>query len=183
MTKRMQHPYYLIIGKILRPHGVKGELRVKVMSDYPERVRELETVFVGDDPQRPEAVAYSVQAARLHQDYLLLKLKEIPDRNQAEPLRGQYVMIDLENAIPLDDDEFYLYEVIGLDVQTTGGAALGTVQDVIETGANDVYIVNSRRYGRLLLPIHGETLIHIDFEQGIITVQLPDGLLPDDPTP
>ncbi|MCA9912676.1 MAG: 16S rRNA processing protein RimM [Anaerolineae bacterium] len=178
MTQASQ-PYYLILGEILRPHGVRGELRVRVLTDYPERVAKIKTVYIGNDPTETEADPYSVQAARLHQDYLLLKLAEIADRNEAETLRGLYVMIDLENAVPLEEDEFYLYEVIGLRAYTQHGEWLGTVNNVIETGANDVYVVNGSKHGELLLPIHEETLVEIDFDEGKITLNLPDGLLPD----
>ncbi len=171
-------PYYLILGEILRPHGVRGELRVRALTDYPERVAKIKTVYIGRDPMEPEATPYTVQASRMHQDYLLLKLHEIPDRNDAEPLRGFFVMVDFENAVPLEEDEFYLYEVIGLRAYTPDGEWLGTVNNVIETGANDVYVVNGSRYGELLLPVHEETLVSIDFDAGKITLDLPEGLLP-----
>lgn len=174
-------PHYLILGKILRPHGVRGELRVHVLTDYPERVSKIKTVYIGSDPTEQDAEPYTVSAARLHQDYVLLKLAEIPDRNEAETLRGLYVMVDLENAVPLEEDEFYLYEVIGLGAYTQDDEWLGKVNNVIETGANDVYVVNGSKYGELLLPIHEETVVEIDFDAGKIILNLPDGLLPDTP--
>lgn len=170
-------PHYLILGEVLRPHGVRGELRIRILTDYPERVSKIKTVYLGRDPMEFDADAYSVQASRIHQDYLLLKLKEIPDRNEAELLRGLYVMVDFDNAVPLDEDEFYLYEVIGLKAYTNEGEWLGTVNNVIETGANDVYVVSGSSHGELLLPVHEETLVDIDFEEGKITLKLPDGLL------
>lgn len=171
-------PHYLIIGEILRPHGVRGELRVRTLTDYPERVAKIKTVYIGQDPMEPDATPYDVQASRIHQDYLLLKLHEIPDRTEAESLRGLYVMVDIANAVPLEEDEFYLYEVIGMKAYTEDGAWLGTVNNVIETGANDVYVVSGSSYGELLLPVHEETLVAIDFDEGKITLNLPDGLLP-----
>jgi len=170
-------PHYLILGEILRPHGVRGELRVRVLTDYPERVAKIKTVYLGRDPMEFDADAYSVQAARMHKDYLLLKLQEIQDRNEAETLRSLYVMIDFENAVPLEEDEFYLYEVIGLKAYSSEGEWLGTVNNVIETGANDVYVVSGSAHGEILLPVHEETLVSIDFDEGKITLNLPDGLL------
>jgi 16S rRNA processing protein RimM len=172
-------PQFLLLGQVLRPHGVRGEVRVQVLTDYPERISELKTVFLGNDPAQPTATPYEVETARLHQDYVLLKFKNIADRNAADLLRDQYVMIDLPNAVPLEDDEFYLYELIDLTVQTAQGEVLGTIREVFETGANDVYIVDSDRYGELLIPAHDETIVEIDLEAGIVTVQLPEGLLPD----
>src|SRR5687767_1111784 len=103
--KRIQQPYYLILGEILRPHGIRGELRIKVQTDYPERmINELETIYIGKDPHESSADEYSIQSARFHQNYILVQLKEIQDRNTAELLRGLFVMVDLENAVPLEED-------------------------------------------------------------------------------
>lgn len=177
--KRLQ-PHYLILGEILRPHGIRGELRIKVQTDYPERMmNELETVYIGADPKESDAEVYTIQSARFHQDYILLQLEEVQDRNTAELLRGQFVMIDLENAVPLEDDEFYLFELIGLIVKNSNtGEELGTIQDIMETGANDVYVVKGRKYGELLIPAHDETLVDIDVDAGVVTMNVPFGILP-----
>ncbi len=179
MTSRT--PHYLIVGEILRPHGVRGELRVRLLTDFPERLAELKTLYVGTDPMQPTATPYPVQAVRLHQEgYALLLLKGVRDRNQAELLRERYVMVRVEDAVPLDEDEYYAYQLIGLTVVTPQGRALGTVREIMETGANDVLVVDSEVYGELLLPAHGETLVDIDFERGVLTFAPPDGLLPPD---
>ena len=116
---------------------------------------------------------------RMHQGYALLQLDGITDRNQAEPLRQFMVLVDRDEAVPLEEGEFYLYQLIGLHVQTTGGEILGSIKDVLETGANDVYVVNSPRYGEILIPVTDETVVETDIEQGLVIVNLPDGLLPD----
>lgn len=173
-------PYYLILGEVLRPHGVRGEVRMKIRTEHPERLlQDVKTVYVGKDPLQPDATPHSIKAARFHKDYLLLHFQDVNNRDAADTLRGQLVMIGVDDAIPLEEDEFYLYEVLGLTVQTDAGEKLGTVSDIIETGANDVYVVKSRSYGKLLIPAHEETIVQIDFEEGIILVSLPDGLLPD----
>ncbi|MDQ7026608.1 MAG: ribosome maturation factor RimM [Anaerolineae bacterium] len=179
VAKRIAKPNYLLIGEVLRPHGIRGELRLKILTDYPERVSKIKTVYLGSDANQTDATPYSVQSARLNKQFLLLMLKEIQSRNDAETLRGQFVMIDTDNAIPLDDDEIYLYELIGLTVKTDTGQELGAIKDVIETGANDVYVVSSRQYGEVLIPVHDETLIEIDTDAAIVTVKLPNGLLPE----
>jgi 16S rRNA processing protein RimM len=115
---------------------------------------------------------------RMHKDYGLLKLADVPDRSQAEFLRGLFVMIALDQAIPLEDDEVYLFQLIGMRVQTEDNTLLGEITDVIETGANDVYIIHSPDYGEVLIPITEETLLDTDPEAGMVTVRLPDGLLP-----
>jgi 16S rRNA processing protein RimM len=179
MTQPETTPRYLLLGEILRPHGVRGEMRLKILTDYPERIADIETVYIGQGSQDEYARPYRVESARFHKKYLLLKVQELPDRDAVEPFRGLYVMIDVENAVPLEDDEIYLYELIGLTVQTDDGDTLGNISDVLETGANDVYIVNSPRYGEILVPAHDETLLDVNLEEKTVTMQLPDGLLPD----
>jgi 16S rRNA processing protein RimM len=152
---------------------------MKIVTDYPERVlRDLSHVYVGRDPDQP-AARYELQSARFHQTYILLQLKGLNDRDEVDALRGYYVMVDLDHAVPLDEDEFYLYELIGLTVRTEDGVELGKIVEVMETGANDVYIINSPAYGQLLVPAHDQTLVEIDLENQYVIMDLPDGILPD----
>lgn len=174
----IHQPEYLLLGRILRPHGVRGELKVQVDTDYPERIAELKTVYLASEPEAENPRPYAVKAARLHQGYVLLMLNEFTSRNDAELLRGSYVLVNITDAIPLNEDEFYLYELIGMRVITDDGQELGTIAEVMETGANDVYIVRGEQ-GTLLLPAHEETVIEYDFDERTVTMRLPDGLLPD----
>lgn len=177
----MIKPNYLTLGEILRPHGLRGEMRMRILTDYPERLTKgLETVYVGESPEQIDATPFTLESARFHKDYLLITLKGVNDRNEADAFRGKMVMVDIDHAVPLEDGEFYLYQLIGLTVRTTEGQELGEIHQVIETGANDVYVVKSRNYGEILIPSHDETLISIDFEANIITMLLPEGLLPDE---
>jgi 16S rRNA processing protein RimM len=176
---KQSEPQYLLIGEVLRPHGVRGELRMRLLTDYPERIAELQHVYLGTAPDAKRVEQYRVEHIRMHKTYGLLKLHEIPDRNAAEPLRGLFVMVSMEDAVPLEDDEIYLYQLIGMAVHTEGGQHLGELTDVLETGANDVYIVHGEAYGEILIPITDETLISTDLETRVITVNPPEGLLPE----
>jgi len=162
----------------MRPHGIKGELRVRVMTDYPERIAKLKTIYLADKPEPKTAKPYQVEGMRMNGDFGLLKLKEIPDRTAAEKYRGLFVLIDMEHAVPLEEGEFYLYQLIGLTVQTEDGETLGKLTEVLETGANDVYIVKSEQYGEILIPVTNETIVKTDVNAGILIVRLPEGLLP-----
>lgn len=172
-------PNYLLLGEVLRPHGVRGELRVRLLTDYPERINTLKQVYLGTGVDDPRPTVYAVEHMRMNPPYGLLKLRGIGDRDQADMLRALFVMIDLEHAVPLEEGEFYLYELIGLTVKLADGATLGTITDVLETGANDVYIVDSPRYGEVLVPVTGDTILSTDIDAGEVVVALPDGLLPD----
>lgn len=172
-------PRYLLIGKVLRPHGVRGELRVQVLTDYPERISKLETVFIGTGNNDENATPYALNHARPHQNYMLLTLENVNDREQADLLRELFVMVALENAVPLEEGEYYLYQLEGLQARTDDGQILGTVSEVLETGANDVYVITSPKYGEILIPVTDETIVKVDVAAGYIIVHLLEGLLPD----
>lgn len=174
-----QTPPYLIVGEVLRPHGIRGELRMRVLTDYPERISKLKYVYLGQDPQSSPVSRYTVQHMRMHKTYGLLKLKDIDDRDQADLLRELLVMVSIDDAIPLEDDEVYLYQLIGLTVHTSTMTEFGVITDVLETGANDVYVVQSDCYGEVLIPIIDGVVLETNLEEGFLRVQLPDGLLPE----
>jgi len=173
-----QEPKYLLVGEILRPHGVIGEVRMKIVTHYPERLTSLKKVFLAPSPDSAKVTEYSLDGVRMHQAYALLKFKGIDDRDQAGLLRQLVVMVAIGDAIPLDEGELYLYQLVGLTIQTESGETLGTLTEVLETGANDVYIVDSPRYGEVLIPATPETILSTDIATKLMTVRLPDGLLP-----
>jgi 16S rRNA processing protein RimM len=174
-----EHPPFLLLGRVLRPHGIRGELRIEVLTAYPERIVPAMWVYMGSDPEdTAAAVRYKVTKARAHHQYLILQLDGVLDRDAADLLRQKYVMIPLEDAVPLEEDEFYLYQAIGLAVYTVDNERLGEVVEVLETGANDVYVIRGPR-GEVLLPAIDECVIDIDFDAGKMTVHLMDGLLGD----
>ncbi len=171
-------PEYLLVGEILRPHGVQGELRVRVLTEYPERIPQVPSLYLGEGIEARHPLEVHVVSMRMHQGFALIKFREFPDRTKAERLRGQYIMVRLADAVPLDEGEFYLFQVIGLAVRTEDGQDLGTVSEVLETGANDVYIVHGDRYGEVLIPVTPETIVATDIPGRLLTVRLPEGLLP-----
>jgi 16S rRNA processing protein RimM len=176
-TPSSNPPPFLVLGQVLRPHGVRGELRIAVQTAYPERIVPGTQLYVGPDPEdMSSAILYRVTKSRKHQQYLILQLEGVAERDAADALRQQYVMVAFEDAVPLEEDEFYLYQVIGLAVYTVDDEPLGRVAEVIETGANDVYVVQGPR-GEILLPAIDECVVDMDFEAGTMTVQLMDGLL------
>ncbi len=161
----------MIIGRITRPHGVRGEVRVEILTDRPERFAWLTEVLVGKDNPVPVAV----ERVRLHKTVAILKLLHHDTRSQAEALRGQYLQVPIEEAIPLEEDEFFLYQLVGLQVQTEEGEALGELAEVLKTGANDVFIIHTPG-GELLLPDIPDVILDIDLDTGRILVRIPAGL-------
>jgi 16S rRNA processing protein RimM len=170
-------PPFLLLGRVLRPHGVRGELRVEVLTAYPERIMPESYVYIGPDPDDAStATERRVVGVRKHSKYLILQLEHIRDRTAAEPLRSQYVMVALNDAVPLEEGEFYLYQVIGISVYTAEDEYLGDVSEVIETGANDVYVVHGPR-GEILLPAIEDCILNVDVNAKKMIVQLLDGLV------
>ncbi len=164
-------PQFLVVGRVLRPHGVRGELRVEIHTDYPERFAEYGHVYIGEPLTR-----YKIKKHRFHHDLVLLTVAGIDNRNQAESLRGQWVWIHRENAIPLQEGEYYTYQVLGLHVITDAGVELGQVAEIIETGANDVYVVQGRT-GQVLLPAIPEVVVQVDIPAQKMIVHLLEGLI------
>lgn len=174
-----EQPPFLVLGRVLRPHGIRGELRMEILTAYPERIVAGKRLYIGPDTKQPStAVVYTVNRARKHQHYLIIQVEGIDDRNAAEFLRDQYVMVTPDEAVPLEEGEFYLFQLIGLSVYTDTDELLGELTEVIETGANDVYVVHGAR-GEVLLPAIDECILDIDFDKQTMTVHLLDGLLGD----
>ena len=170
-------PRQLVIGEILRPHSLRGELRMRVLSQDPQQLPALNHVYLADsvDQIAPEPVP--LRSLRFNNAYALLKVAGCDTRDQAEALRGKLVYCDIEQLPPLDDGEYFLFQLVGLRV-VADGREIGRIREVLETGANDVYIIDSAAHGELLIPAHDETIDDIDFDQGVVTMSLPEGLLP-----
>ncbi len=162
---------------MLRPHGVQGELLLQTLTDYPERIGALDVVYLTDDIDGADAVAHPVVSARRHRGSVILRLGTVHSCDQAEAWRDAWVLVALEDAVPLENGEYYLFQLIGLEVVTVTGETLGVLEEVIETGANDVYIVRGGPRGEVLVPAAPHVVREVNFEARRVTVDLPDGLL------
>jgi len=175
---QFETPQYLVIGEVLRPHGVRGEVRLRVLTENREQLLDLEYVYLADSTTDERRNLLQVERVRFNKAYALLSLEGYSSRDDAEALRSKLVMIDREQIRPLEGEQYYLFQLIGLQV-VSGDKAIGIVKEVLQTGANDVYIVDSPAHGELLLPAHEETILGIDFESRVISMSLPEGLIPD----
>lgn len=165
---------FLRIGVITTSHGVKGEVKVFPTTEEPARFRELEELWVqtarGKEKKRIEQVKFFKQ-------FVILKLEGISDRDQALLYKACDLFVDRDHALPLEEGEYYLSDVIGLSVVTETGERLGTVKDVIQTGANDVYEVLRENGKSVLLPAIRSCVQEIDPAKGEMRVHLMEGLL------
>jgi 16S rRNA processing protein RimM len=167
---------YLAIGRIIAPHGIRGEVKVEVLTDFPERFKPGVHVFLGAGTEDPEARPAKMAAARPHKGGFLVKLDIVPDRNAAELVRNRYLLIPAADAMPLGAHENYLHDLIGLKVETIDGQHLGELREVLFTNANDVYVVRGPA-GEVLLPAIRDVVLRVDVPARRMVVALPEGLL------
>jgi 16S rRNA processing protein RimM len=164
---------YFAIGQIMGAHGIRGEVKVSVMTDFPERYKPGVKVFVGTEDA---CIPSQIETSRPHKGVMLVKLAMVPDRSVAETLRGKYLLIPEEQAMPLGEHENYVHDLVGLAVETTDGKALGKLTEILFTRANDVYVVDGPD-GEVLLPALREVVVRVDVAAGKMIVVVPDGLL------
>ena len=151
------------------PQGTKGELKVEPTTDFPQRFAPGEQLWVQGRP-------LTVESSRRHRGHVILKLAAIDTIAEAEKLRGQPLEVPLSNAQTLPQGQYYVYQIVGLEVWTTAGEELGQVAEVAPTGSNDVYVVRGPR-GELLIPAIEDVVKEIDLERGRITIEAIEGLL------
>ena len=165
---------YLRIGVITAPHGVRGEVKVFPTTDDPERFEELESVWLYNGKTYS---SLDVESVKFFKNMVILKVKQIPDRNEAEKYRSKELYVDREHALPLEEDEYYICDIIGAKVITDTEEEFGTRTDVLQTGANDVYVVKTAEGKEVLLPVIDECVLDVDTDEKIVTVRLMAGIM------
>ena len=175
--RRASEPRFLVIGQVIGVHGVGGELKAQIVSEDPHRFDRLEHVYAGLEDSEP--VPWMLERFRLHKGHALLKFAHCRDRDTAQTYRGYLLYVPIGEALPLEDGEYYEYQILDLDVWTVAGEHLGKVVEIIDTGANDVYVVHGAYPGHpeILIPAIESVVLEIDLESGRIVVELPEGLL------
>ena len=165
---------YFEVGQIVNTFGVKGLLKVKPFTDDAQRFEELKTVYIC---KKDELKKVEIEEVKYHKDMVLLKVKGIDDLNEAEKYKGLFLKIDRKDAKKLPEDTYFIADLLGLEVYTQEGILLGKVDDIFNTGANDVYVVRDELGKQLLLPGTKEVLKKIDLDNEKIIVHLLKGLI------
>ena len=164
----------LRVGVITSTHGIKGEVKVFPTTDDPARFKKLkECVIAG----KRGNINVTVQSVKFFKQFVILKFKEFDNINDIERYKRCPLLVTRENAVPLEEDEYFVADMIGMKVITEDGTEFGTLSDVMETGANDVYVIDSKEHGEVLMPAIKECVLNVDMESGIITVHLMNGLI------
>jgi len=166
---------YLAVGRITGLHGLKGEVKIELHTDFPERFVPGAVLFMGE-----ELVETAILQARPHKNQMLLRLEGIESREDAEAARDEWLFVEEADAVVLEEDTYWVHDIIGLVVQTEAGERLGTISEVLFTGANEVYVVKtlaSVNQGKdLLLPAIADVVQTVDLAGNLMTVRLLPGL-------
>ena len=165
---------YLEIGQIVNTFGIKGMVKIKPFTDDINRFDKLKKVYIKNKDGKKE---YQIQEVKYHKNMVLMKLEGIDTPEQADLLRQSYLLVNRDDEEPLEEGVYYIVDLIGLEVYTDEDVLLGNVDDIFNTGSNDIYVVKDGKGKQILLPGIPEVLKNVDLEKGRITVHLIPGLM------
>ncbi|MDY5987286.1 ribosome maturation factor RimM [Sporofaciens sp. SGI.106] len=164
----------LQVGVISSTHGVRGEVKVFPTTDDATRFKKLKQVYLDTGK---EQMLLEIQGVKFFKQFVILKFKGIDNINDIEKYKGRSLFVERKDAVPLEEDEYYIADMLGMSVYTEDGARFGTLKDVMETGANDVYIIDSDDHGEILVPAIKQCILSVDVEADRMVIHLMDGLI------
>lgn len=164
----------LQVGVITQTHGIRGEVKVFPTTDDVNRFKKLKEVILDNGKER---LNMTIEGVKFFKKYAILKFKGYDSINDIEKYKGAKLLVTRENAVKLKKDEYFVADLIGLKVVSDNGDELGELKDVLETGANDVYVVKMTDGKELLLPAIKDCILNIDMDNAVITVHVMDGLM------
>ena len=160
---------FIAVGRVVAPQGVRGEIKVEVMTDFPDRFSPQGVIYI-------KGQAVTIERSRWHRGRLILKLDTIDNVEDAEGLRGFYLEVPQSQLHPLPQGEYYQFQLLCLEVRTRSGEVLGRIARILSTGSNDVYVVPSQ-HAELLIPATEDVVKSVDLERGHIVIETIPGLL------
>ncbi|HSB88813.1 MAG TPA: ribosome maturation factor RimM [Anaerolineales bacterium] len=171
-TERARRPSHLVVGRVVRPHGVRGDLLVESLSQVLDTIAPEATIYFGKGRRHER-----LRSIQRHGDHVRIHIEGCDDRARAEAYRGEELLIRLDDAPPLPEGRYYHWEILGLRVVSEQGETLGRIRRILETGANDVYVVDLDDGDEILLPAINSVVQGVDLEQGVMHVRLLAGLV------
>lgn len=165
---------FLKVGVISSTHGVRGEVKVFPTTDDAARFKKLKKVYLQQGGVR---TVLEIAGVKFFKQFAILKFKGIDTLNEVEKYRGGELYVERGDAVPLAENEYYIADLIGMEVLLEDGSPFGRLRDVMETGANDVYIVDSPAHGEVLIPAIRDCILDVDVALGRMKVHLLEGLL------
>lgn len=168
-SSKSGEPVFLAIGKLCRPHGISGEILLEVITDFPERIRSGKTLFIGEKHQ-----PHKISGVRPHQENLLIHFEDINLREDVSHITNLIAYVKANEIPPLATGKHYFHEIIGMAVFDEAENELGLVTEILETGANDVYVVRPENGKELLLPAIPDVIQKVDLENKKLIVRPQD---------
>ena len=165
---------YLRVGVIASTHGIAGEVKVFPTTDDNNRFKKLKQVFLDTGK---EYLELEVERVRFFKQMVIVKFKGINNINDIEKYKGKDLLVTRENAVPLEEDEYFIYDIMGAQVVDEEGKEIGTLVEVLATGSNDVYVVKTPQGKEILMPVIDECILDIDFDNKVVTAHIMPGLL------
>lgn len=163
----------LQVGVITTTHGIRGEVKVYPTTDDAHRFEDLTYILLDAGKELCEL---EIEKVRYFKQFVILKFKDVDNINDIEPYKGRSLYVTREFAVPLKENEYYIADLIDMKVYLEDGSFFGTLKDVMETGANDVYIMETEAFGEVLVPAIKDCIKAVDVEQGTMTIHLLEGL-------
>ena len=163
----------LRVGVITSTHGLNGEVKVFPTTDDPARFKKLKTVYLEKGKER---ICREVESVRFFKQMVIVKFKGLDKIEDVQQLRQVSLLVTRDQAVPLEEGEYFIADLLDLEVRTEEGEVLGRMKDVLQTGANDVYVVETKDGGELLIPAIDECRRSVDLEAGVMVVHLLKGL-------
>ncbi len=174
MSAASETPDFVIIGQVVKPHGIRGAVKVQPITDDPQRYSSLERVFLGTEDHPGQA--FIIKNVQFQSRFIILTLQGIDTRNDAEMWRRRYVQIPKEETLPLPEGAQYFFQLVGLKVVTNKGGFIGTVEDVVAYPANNVFVVAAKER-EILIPDIPDVIEKVDLDEGEIVINPMPGLL------
>lgn len=170
----MQLEDLIKVGKIVGTHGYKGTVKAIPLTDFPERFQPQKQFIV---TRGKEMLELTLQSCGIHRGLLLLKFAEINSLEEADRYKDSFIHVEMKDLFVLPEGHYYQFELLGMDVEDLEKGFLGKLTEILETGANDVYVVQSEQYGEILIPAIDQVIRQVDVRQKRMLVQLLPGLL------
>ena len=164
------------IGQIVGAHGIRGAVKVYPTTDDPHRFLNMKTVLLAKEGEEAHVKEYKIQSASFHKNVVLLTLQGVTDRNTAETMVDLSLWVERKDALPLEEDEYYIKDLMECKVIDEDDQDCGTVTDVMFTGSNEVLVVTDAKGKEVLIPLINDCVLDVDTEAGIIRIHWMEGL-------
>ena len=164
---------YLHVGKIINVHGIRGEVKVLPLTDDPERFFSLDKVYV---KKNDSFYPLTVSKVRIHKNHILILFNEVFNRDQAEELKGYFMAIERKDAIKLSENQYFIGDLIGIEVYSIKNEKIGRIKDILQTGPTDIYVIQTEAK-EILVPALKEIFREIDIENKVARADIPKDLM------